>query len=211
MSYNLTPTQEKAVQWLVEKTESGDLAENEVLYSYSTDGGVAVQNDRDNVELPSFITKGIFDVLAHEGLVHVRTTSKGSYKVTLSGQAYDAVENDFEKGENDVSAEGQTILNLHGDFHGDNARVNFQSEDNSINIVDKTADELFEELRKTIETNLHNSPDKELLTESVESMEQAETKSSYLKAYGSFIGLAADHVGLLEPFFGALWQLYQNF
>jgi len=100
MSYNLTPTQEKALEWLVGKTRSGGLAENEVLYAYSKDGGSAVQSDRDNVELPDFITKGVFEMLDQEGLASVRITSKGSYNVTLTGRAYDAVDNDFEGEEN---------------------------------------------------------------------------------------------------------------
>jgi hypothetical protein len=104
MSYNLIPTQEKALEWLVEKTRSGELAENEVLYAYSKDGGSAVQRDRDNVDLPDFITKGIFDVLDDEGFVNVRKTGKGSYHVTLTGRAYDAVDDDFEEGENTDSS-----------------------------------------------------------------------------------------------------------
>lgn len=99
MPYNLTPTQKKALEWLVNKTRSGELAENEVLYAYSKDGVSAVQSDRDNVDLPNFITKGIFDVLADEGLANVRVTSKGSYNVTLTGRAYQAVENNFDQSE----------------------------------------------------------------------------------------------------------------
>jgi hypothetical protein len=122
------------------------------------------------VELPDFITKGVFDVLDSQGLVNVRLTSKGSYNVTLTGHAYEAVESGFEEERGEGSGEGQTVLNLHGDFHGDNARVNFQSEDNSINIVDKTAEELFRELREAIETDLSNSADKESLIECTEAM-----------------------------------------
>jgi hypothetical protein len=103
MSYNLTLTQEKTLEWLVQKTRSGELAENEVLYTYSAAGGSAVQSDRDNVELPDFITKGVFDVLHREGLANVRVTSKGSFNVTLTGRAYEAVDSDFEHEEADAS------------------------------------------------------------------------------------------------------------
>lgn len=104
MSYNLTPTQKKALEWLVEKTRSGQLAENEVLYSYTMDGGSAVQSDRENVDLPDFITKGIFDVLDDEGLANVRVTNNGSYHLTLTGWAYEAVDNGFqEEGKADTS------------------------------------------------------------------------------------------------------------
>lgn len=41
-------------------------------------------------------------------------------------------------------------------------------------------------------------------------MEEADSKSSYLKAYGFFISLAAAHVDFLDPFLGTLWQLYQD-
>lgn len=207
MAYNLTPAQKRALRWLVEKTKEGELGEGDVRYSYSTSGGAAVQLEKPNIELPDYITGGVFEVLHKEDLVHISKQGRGSYVVALRGEAYQAVNNDFEGRERPATG-GQTIFNV-GDMQ-DNSRINFQSRDKSTNIVDKSADELFAELRRVIEQQITNDPEKEKLLDSIREMEQAESKSSYLKAYGFFIGLAASHVEVLDPFLGALWQLYQS-
>lgn len=208
MAYNLTPTQEEAVRWLVEKTKSGELAEGEILYSFTRDGGVAVQG-RTNVKLPDCFSRSTPEILDDQGLVHLRMGPDKSQHITLTGQAYEAVNSDFA---DDVAPapDAPSVFNLHGDVRGDNARINIQSQDQSINVVDKKTDELFAELRQVVKSSVENKSEKEGLLSSIQEMEQADSKSSYLKAYGFFIGLAASHVELLDPFLGALWQLYQN-
>lgn len=159
--------------------------------------------------MPDFVTDSKIEMLERNGLIHTRIIDRSQRWLALTGKAYDAVENDFEKQKKSSPGE-QTIINLHGDLHGDNARINLQSTDKSTNVVDKTADELFAELIATIESELGDSPDKEELIETAETMKQAETKSGYLKAYSRFVDLAANHVGILQPFIGALWQASQT-
>jgi hypothetical protein len=209
MVYNLTPTQEKAVRWLVEKTESGDLTDGDVLYSFSTAGGTAVQSSKANVELPEFFSKSTFEILDKQELVHLRLGSNGGYHVALTGMAYEAVEDNFED-EPEPSSDAQPVFNLHGDLQGDNARINIQCKDQSINVVNKNKQQLFTDLRQTVKSGVEDEAEKQDLLDSIKNMEQADSKSSYLKAYGFFISLVAGHVNLLEPFIGALWQLYQN-
>ncbi len=209
MQYNLTPSQKKAIQWLVERTESGDLAEDEVLMAYSNDGGVAVQNDRPNLELPPCLTKSTFEILHSQQLIHLRITRNGDFFVTLTGRAYDAIASGF-KAANTPSAGDHVIFNLHGDLLGDNARINIQSQDQSINVIDKSATELFDDLRRCIETKFAAGSMQTDLLESVDSMEQADSKSSFMTAYSDFVGLAADHMTVLEPFLVALLQFAQS-
>jgi len=210
MSHKLTPSQQGALRWLVEKTEAGELEQDEVLYSYSNDGGVAVQSTRDNLELPSNITKSTLQILDREGLLHLRITSKGSHIATLTGRAFEAVENDFQESGNIADA-GQVVFNLNGDFKGENARINIQSEDKSINVVEKTADELFAELRSIIESEISGSSERNQLLGAVDSMEKAESKSGFMKAYSAFVSAASDHITLFQPFLPALSQLPQMF
>lgn len=112
MSYNLTPTQEKALKWIVENTRSGELAESEVLYSYANQGGVAVQSNRDNVELPDYISESTLEILNRQELANVRKKSRGSYTVALTGHAYDAVDENFEQSESVDGVETDTEKSL---------------------------------------------------------------------------------------------------
>ena len=207
--YNLTSSQQNALKWIVENTQTGTLKENEVLLSVSSRGIVAVQSDRDNIEFPREISESTLDILNRERLVHLRRSRKGSLFMTLHGNAYEAVKNQFSSPEKEAA--DQIVFNLQGDLKGDNNRINIHSEDRSVNIVNKTSEEIYAELRSLIQSNFDSIKNREVLLESVRNMEKADSKSRFLKAYSSFVSLAADHVSLFEPFFLALLQLSKVF
>lgn len=96
----------------------------------------------------------------------------------------------------------KTIYNL----HGNNPRVNINSNDMSINIVDKSSEELFADLRSTVEKSISGS-DKEKLLKKIKELEESKDTNSFPKNYAEFMSLAADHATILASFFPALIQL----
>lgn len=102
--------------------------------------------------------------------------------------------------DNDTKAHS-TIYNL----HGDNTRVNINSNDSSINIIDKSSEELFADLRSTVNQNI-SSPEKEELLKRVDELEKAKGTDSFSKKYAEFMAIAANHTTVLAPYFPALIQ-----
>lgn len=96
---------------------------------------------------------------------------------------------------------GKTIYNL----HGNNSRVNINSTDSSINIVDKSTDEFFAELRETVEKEISGS-EKEELIKRIEQLEKTEGTDNFPQKYSEFMAIAANHTTVLAPYFPALAQ-----
>ncbi|WP_341897269.1 hypothetical protein [Sphingobium sp. YR657] len=92
--------------------------------------------------------------------------------------------------------------NLSIAFTGDNARVNVGSADNSINIVNK--DNVFGNLTDAIDKGVSAVDHKAILIEAVKEMENAKGSSSFAAAYQKFVGLTADHIGVVAPFLAPL-------
>ncbi|EQB32540.1 hypothetical protein [Sphingobium ummariense] len=85
---------------------------------------------------------------------------------------------------------------------GDNARVNIGSTDNSSNVVNNSG--VFADLITAIEGGIENVEQKAVLVKAVKDMERAKGTGGFAAAYAKFIGLAADHIGVITPFVGPL-------
>ncbi|PMC36389.1 hypothetical protein CJ195_16510 [Bacillus sp. UMB0899] len=92
-------------------------------------------------------------------------------------------------------------------LYGANSRVNNHSTDNSSNIVEMTADDLFDKLRNAIKENIENDTEKRELRTLVNDLESNQDKSSFNQIYTKFITTAANHMTIISPFLPALSQL----
>ena len=88
-----------------------------------------------------------------------------------------------------------------------NARVNFNSVDNSNNVVNNHAHELFQEARRLLETSVEDTEERELLLQSVDEMESAHGDGDFVSKYKSFMAFAADHMAVLSPVIPGLASL----
>ena len=85
---------------------------------------------------------------------------------------------------------------------GTNARVTIQSNDSSTNISNAT--NIFSEIRSALETDGMSFEKLIEIDTRLAEMQAAKDKSSFAKAYQSFIGVVADHIGIVAPFLPAI-------
>ncbi len=103
----------------------------------------------------------------------------------------------------EAERQATTIYNL----HGANPRVNINSRDQSINVVETSAGDLFDRLRKLLQTEIADPQQRAALIAQTERMESAQGSPSYVERYKEFMALAADHLGVLQPVLTGLAQL----
>jgi hypothetical protein len=94
-------------------------------------------------------------------------------------------------------------------FHiaGDNPRVNFNSTDNSVNVVIKTSEQIFASLRQTVESGVPEGDEQQGILEKLTALEKAQGSKSFGERYAEFVAVAANHMGLIGPFIPALTEL----
>lgn len=97
-----------------------------------------------------------------------------------------------------TTAEQVAAQNVTNNFYGDNARQNIGSTDNSTNNV--IHGNLFGELKARATSEIADSAERCRLIEAIEDMEACQGTSGFASAYGKFIGLAANHMQLVQPF-----------
>jgi hypothetical protein len=90
---------------------------------------------------------------------------------------------------------------------GPNTRVNIGSEDSSQNIVNITPDDLFRELRASLEAQVQDAEARGRLLIKLEELERARGTPSLGERYVRFMAAAADHATVLGPYRPALAQL----
>jgi hypothetical protein len=90
---------------------------------------------------------------------------------------------------------------------GANTRVNIGSEDSSQNIVNITPDDLFRELRASLEAQVQDAEARGRLLIKLEELERAQGTPSLGERYVRFMAAAADHATVLGPYLPALAQL----
>lgn len=86
---------------------------------------------------------------------------------------------------------------------GPNARVNFQSHDQSTNVaLDRSK---FQALREAIQANVTDAAERESLSALTRELEHsAGNKEQYTKIYQKFIASAANHITIIAPFLPAI-------
>ena len=97
----------------------------------------------------------------------------------------------------------QVVYNL----IGPNARVNIQSVDTSMNLVQIEPKELFVKLREEIQQVITDKSLSAKLLEKVSELQQTQGTTKFIEKYREFIAIAADHVAILAPFIPALSQM----
>jgi hypothetical protein len=104
--------------------------------------------------------------------------------------------------------EPAAVTTIYYNISGPQARVNVNSEDSSVNVVNTAPAELFAQMRQAVSAAADlNSELRTLLCERIDAMGQVNETRSFAKRYADFIAVAADHMQLFEPFLPALAQL----
>lgn len=93
---------------------------------------------------------------------------------------------------------------------GDNPRVNVNSTDSSVNVVTKTSEQIFANLRQQIESDLQEGDERTIILEKLTALEHAQGAPSFAQRYTDFIATAANHMALLTPFIPALTEMLHN-
>lgn len=91
-------------------------------------------------------------------------------------------------------------FNIH--VSGQNARVNFQSTDNSTNIAG--GGDVFADLASAVQKSVSDEDQRVAIVQAIALMKEQEEKAGFKQAYRDFMGLAADHLGVILPFLPVL-------
>jgi hypothetical protein len=92
-------------------------------------------------------------------------------------------------------------------FHGGNSRVNINSNDSSVNIIQMTNEELFKQIKKIIDEKIKEDETKSLYLHQLTELEHSVGSPTFLEKYRQFIATTADHISILYPFIPALTRL----
>lgn len=92
-------------------------------------------------------------------------------------------------------------------LNGANTRVNNHSTDQSINVVNASNHEVFDEIKKILSENVDNQDELRELRLLINNMESTQNTSAFTQSYQKFITSAANHMTILSPFIPALTQM----
>ena len=92
---------------------------------------------------------------------------------------------------------------------GENSRVNVQSNDQSVNVVITSSDEVFRKIREAIQVGIPAEEQAKILSYLTD-LERAQTDRSFATRYTDFIAAAANHMTVLGPFIPALSELLKK-
>ncbi|MCA1630765.1 MAG: hypothetical protein LC785_06435 [Acidobacteria bacterium] len=92
-------------------------------------------------------------------------------------------------------------------LHGEHARVNINSQDQSINLSVRSVENVFSNLRQAISNQVQNVEERTVLLHQLQELEQAKGTTTFTDKYRDFMSFAADHIGVIAPFIPALSQL----
>lgn len=90
---------------------------------------------------------------------------------------------------------------------GENARVNVNSTDHSVNVVLKSNDEFFGTIRQRIESGVPDGDKRREILTALTALQESHGKPSFAQRYTEFIATTADYVTLLTPFIPALTEM----
>jgi len=96
-----------------------------------------------------------------------------------------------------------TIYNI----SGVNTRVNVNSADSSINVVTIAPDQLFAEIRTSITRDIAPSERRDEILRILGEFEAAQGTPNFLTRYQQFVGVLADHIGVIQAFLPAIAQM----
>ncbi len=96
-----------------------------------------------------------------------------------------------------------TTFNL----QGTHARVNIDSNDNSVNISNQNTENVFADMRQVIQTQIQNEQEKTKILSKLDELEKSVGKKEFTQKYKDFIGTVADHISLIVTFIPYLTKM----
>ncbi len=90
---------------------------------------------------------------------------------------------------------------------GENARVNVNSTDNSLNVVMGSKEEFFSTLQQRIESGVPEGDEKRKVLDALTALGESHGKPSFAQRYTDFIAAAANHITVIVPFVPALTEM----
>jgi hypothetical protein len=95
-------------------------------------------------------------------------------------------------------------------LYGHNPRVNVDSTDRSVNVVQIPVEQVFARLREHISSHLAAGEEQNDILTRVEALEQAQNSPSFVQRYFEFMSVIADHISVIAPLIPALTELLQK-
>lgn len=105
------------------------------------------------------------------------------------------------------SARNSSVVGNTFNLSGPHSRLNVQSHDQSTSVIIQNTENVFAEIRQTLENGIGSE---EVLTQilgKLAELEEAKGTTSFMQKYQAFIASAANHMSLIAPFLPALTQM----
>lgn len=97
-------------------------------------------------------------------------------------------------------------INITYNVSGTNTRVNIDSVDSSVNIVNTEATQFFSELRNLLD-KVENTDERERIARSINSMEATAGTKDFITNYQQFMSFISNHITVFSPLLPALAKL----
>lgn len=110
------------------------------------------------------------------------------------------------KKEATLNMETKSVTNSYNNCFNNNEKVNFESQDHSINLKIESNQSQFSELKEIIKSQITNEAEQQELLNVVTELENNAGSSNYGESYKKFISLASDHMTVVTPFLPLLTQ-----
>jgi hypothetical protein len=101
--------------------------------------------------------------------------------------------------------ESSPITNYY--VQGENARVNVNSTDNSVNVVMESKEEFFGTLQQRIESGVPEGAERRNILGALAALRESHGKPSFAQRYTDFMAAAASHITVIVPFIPALTEM----
>lgn len=156
------------------------------------------------ISFPEWLERGTLPELGHASKIGL-FVSNGKYRAILNGVRNKSLEWALAVEAEGVTGDGLTFTpedakkaqNVSTYYlYGPNARINHDSIDNSTNTV--VHGDVFGGLRANIQEAVTDTALQARLIEAVDAMEQTKNTNGFVGAYQNFVGLAADHIQVLQ-------------
>ena len=93
--------------------------------------------------------------------------------------------------------------NITYNISGTNTRVNINSSDSSVNIVNMKNTEIFNQLKKLL-SNIESIEEKKVIEDNIQAMENTQGTKDFVGNYRNFMAAIADHITVFAPLLPAL-------
>jgi len=104
-----------------------------------------------------------------------------------------------------MAKESSPITNYY--VQGENARVNVNSSDNSVNVVMESEEEFFGTLQQRIESGVPEGSERRKILDALIVLRESHGKPSFAQRYTDFMAAAANHITVIVPFIPALTEM----